>query len=368
MVPTFLKSIDTVHYPNGDEKAKLDQAKREQTMAQSGVELFAHHTAIGLEKSAGQIKSVEAREVVSGKIKRFEAPVFIDATGDGWLGYWAGAEFRQGRESHQEFGEKWDKHGDLWSPEVPDQRVMGTSVLWNAEKTKQRHEFPAVPWAKPVAKDHVATAGEWYWEYSDNDLDQVKDAEQIRDHVLRAIYGCFANAKEHPKNATWKLKWVAHIGGKRESRRLIGDHIYTMRDATERRQFDDAVVVERRDVDSHYQRCEKGSKLDFLSHALFYKTGGDYYVPFRSLYSKDISNLMMAGRCFSCSHIGLAGPRVMNTCGQMGIATGYAAVLCCKHDLTPRQVGQSHVKELQQLIGVGSKELEGNPSHGKKHG
>ena len=89
----------------------------------------------------------------------------------------------------------------------------------------------------------------------------------------------------------------------------------------------------------------------FLSKALFYDTGGDYYLPFRSLYSKDVSNLMMAGRCFSSTHIGLAGPRVMNTCAQMEIATGYAAVVGKKHGAMPREIGKKHIKELRALIG-----------------
>lgn len=109
------------------------------------------------------------------------------------------------------------------------------------------------------------------------------------------------------------MKWVAYVGGKRESRRLMGDHIYTMQDMAQRREFPDAVVEERREIDSHYQVAETGSPSDFLSKALFYNTGGPYYIPFRSLYSRNIANLMMAGRCFSCSHIGLAGPRVMKT-------------------------------------------------------
>jgi hypothetical protein len=84
---------------------------------------------------------------------------------------------------------------------------------------------------------------------------------------------------------------------------------------------------------------------------MFFNTGGMYFLPFRSLYSRNIGNLMMAGRCFSCSHIGLSGPRVMKTCGQMGIATGYAAALCKKHNATPREVGQRHIVELRRLIG-----------------
>jgi hypothetical protein len=347
----IIETIDTPHYPNGHADAILAQQKREATMKESGVGLFAHHIAIGLEKTGDRIASVEAREVTTGLIRRFRAPVFIDATGDGWLGFWGGAECRYGREAHTEFGELWDTHGDLWSPARPDNRVMGTSVLWNSARSEQPSEFPAVPWAMPVAKEHQAINGEWYWEYSADHLNQIDDAERIRDHLLRAIYGSFANAKQDRQNASVALKWVAYVGGKRESRRLMGDHIYTMQDMAQRREFPDAVVEERREIDSHYQVAETGSPSDFLSKALFYKTGGLYYIPFRSLYSRNIANLMMAGRCFSCSHIGLAGPRVMKTCGQMGIATGYAAALCKKHGATPREVGQRHINELRQLIG-----------------
>ncbi len=349
----IIKKIDTKHWPNGDAGAIPDQAKREASMAESGVDLYAHYSAIGLEKEGNRIVSIEAREVTTGLIRRFRAPTFIDASGDGWIGYWAGAEIREGREAKSEFDEGWDQHGDLWSPEKPDTRVLGTSVLWNSEQTKQRVDFPEVPWAKPVAKDHNAINGEWFWEYSAPHLDQIDDAEEIRDHMLRAIYGSFANAKEEPKNATVALKWVAHIGGKRESRRIMGDYIYTMKDMTERREFPDAVVEEHREIDAHYQLKMTGSPYDFLSKALFHKTGGLYFLPFRCLIAKGLDNLMMAGRCFSCSHIGLAGPRVMKTCAQMGIATGFAAALCAKHKTNPRGVYTGHIETLRKLCALG---------------
>ena len=60
---------------------------------------------------------------------------------------------------------------------------------------------------------------------------------------------------------------------------------------------------------------------------------------------------MMAGRCFSCSHIGLGGPRVMRTTGQMGIATGYAAALCIEHKTTPRGIYEKHLLQLRKLCG-----------------
>ncbi len=350
----LISKIDTMHWPNGSTMAWADQRKREQSMQESGTHIYAHHPAVGLSKEGDKITSVEARDVTSGLIKRFKAPVFIDASGDGWLGFWGGAEFREGREAHSEFGEKWDKHGDLWSPEKADNKTMGTSVLWNGQTLKERSTFPDVPWAMPVAGKHEAIKGEWYWEYANNDLDQIDDAEEIRDHMLRAIYGSFSNAKKHPKNATVKLQWVAYVGGKRCSRRIIGDYVYSMKDATSKTKFPDSVVEEERELDTHYQRKETGAAEDFLSKALFYKTGGHYYLPFRTLYSKDIPNLMMAGRCFSCTHIGLSGPRVMLTCAQMGLATGYAASLCKKHKAMPREVGKTHITELRSLIGYSS--------------
>ena len=347
----LIRTLDTEHYPNGHADAKKDQRKREATMAASGVSLFPGHMAIGLGKEGGRITSIEAREVTTGLIRRFRAPVFIDATGDGWLGYWAGADHRYGREAHTEFNEAWPKHGDLWSPAKPDNRVLGTSVLWNSEDTGARCDFPAVPWAMPVAKKHAAVKGEWYWEYSAQDVHQIRDAEQIRDHMLRAIYGSFANAKKDPKHANVALKWVAYVAGKRESRRLMGDYIYTQADMLERRKFPDAVVTEKRFIDLHFQRKHKGRPVDFLSWYIFRHIRGDYTIPFRCLYSRNIANLMMAGRCFSCSHVGLGGPRNMRTLGQMGVATGYAAALCKKHATTPRGVGRKYLKELLTLTG-----------------
>lgn len=347
----ILRLIDTGHFPNGSEQSVVDQKKREYSLKSSGVDLFAGHVCMGLEMSDGSIASVEAKDINTGVIQRFKALVFVDATGDGWLGHWSGAETRYGREAASEFDEHWEEHGELWSPEKPDNRVMGASVLWNTERDTGRVTFPEVPWAKLVALDAEAVQGTWRWEYSDHDLSQIDDAEEIRDHMLRAIYGAFANAKDDPSNATVRLSWVAFIAGKRESRRIMGDHIYSQKDVTSLTEFPDAVVEEKRAIDSHYQQKYIGSKYTFLSEALFLRPKGTYYIPFRSLYSKDIPNLMMAGRCFSSTHIGMAGPRVMNTCGQMGIATGYAASLCKKYTVMPRDVGQKHIKELRTLVG-----------------
>ena len=351
-VSRILKKIDTKHWPNNSPDAIKDDAKRHASLeAAKNVTMFLDYSVIDLQMDGKSIASVDAMSNTEYKKIRVKGAQFIDCTGDGFIGYKAGATFRYGRESKHEFNEGWDKYGELWSPEKEDNRVMGTTVMWRSSRTKKASTFPSVPWAMDVAKTYAEPKSEWYWEYSDNDRHQVHDAEAVRDHMFRAIYGNFSNVKKSPVNATLELSWVAFIGGKRESRRIMGDYLYKMEDITSLTEFPDSVVVEKREIDGHYQRSLKGFIVDFISKAMFMKLKGHYYIPFRSLYSKDVPNLMMAGRCFSCTHIALGGPRVMNTCAQMGVATGYAASLCKKHGTNPRGVAKNHIKELRKLIG-----------------
>lgn len=347
----ILKKIDTEHYPNGSPKAKLDQEKRDANVkSYDNIHLFLNWRAYDAKAVNGVIQFVDARQTATGERIRFKAPQFVDSTGDGWIGYWAGAEYSYGRESVHKYGEAWDEWGELWSPEEADNFVMGSSILWQTRIADLPKSFPDVPWALPIAQNHEATAGEWYWEFSRNDLHQIEDGEEIRDHVLRAIYGSYYNAKQVAGNENYELTWVSYLLGKRESRRLVGDHVFTFKDVTEYTPFPDSVVMEIREVDVHFQQnLQDESKPDFLSKALFYKTD-KYYIPYRSLYSKNINNLFMAGRCFSCSHIGLGGPRVMRTTGQMGAAVGFAAALCKKYGVNPRAIYTDYLKEYMQLI------------------
>jgi hypothetical protein len=168
--------------------------------------------------------------------------------------------------------------------------------------------------------------------------------------MLKAIYGSFYNQKRKPGAENLKLEWVSYLLGKRESRRLVGDYLYTFNDMRNSNTFPDAVVVEERAVDVHYRQDELDeSKPDFLAEAMFYPAER-YYIPYRSLYSKNINNLFMAGRCFSCTHVGLGGPRVMRTTGQMGAAVGYAASLCIEHLCSPRDIYEQHLDGYMQLI------------------
>jgi hypothetical protein len=347
----ILSMLNTVWWPNGSPDAKLDDKKRHDNMAKySNISIYLNSRAYAANTISDSITSVDVRNTSSGETTRFTAPLFIDCTGDGWIGFWSGAEYMYGREDSLKYNENWYQHKELWSPAIPDNRVMGSSVLWRTVDTGKPVTLPDVPWAMDVAGEYSATEGTWKWEYSNDTMNQIENAEEIRDHMLKAIYSSFYNAKKKPENANLALEWTSSLLGKRESRRLVGDYVYTFQDEKNMTEFPDAVVMEERDVDVHYQQNLKDpSQPDFLSEALFYKVD-HYYVPYRCLYSKNIKNLLMAGRCFSTSHVGLGGPRVMNTTGQMGVAVGYAASLCKKFSTSPRGIYISHIEELKKLI------------------
>jgi len=347
----ILKMLDTEHYPNGSPEAFQDEAKRHRAMEQyPGIELYLRYRAYDALTSDNMITAVDARHTSTGAQVRLKAPYFVDCTGDGWIGTWAGAETMYGRESASEFGEEWDEYGELWSPSEPDNRVLGASILWRSVESDSVSTFPEVPWAMEVAGDHAARNGTWQWEMISDEWHQVDHAEQIRDHMLKAIFGSFANEKKKPGNENLRLEWVSYLLGKRESRRLVGDHIFTFNDMRNAPVFADSVVVEVREVDVHYRQDQLDeSRPDFLTEAMYYPAPR-YYVPYRSLYSRNISNLFMAGRCFSCSHIGLGGPRVMRTTGQMGAAVGLAASLCIELDCSPRELYENHLDAYMNLV------------------
>jgi len=346
---TIVQELSTEHYPNGDAGAIPATDTIEMVVrAEKNISVFPNSRAYTVHKEGNKITGVDCFNTNTHKETRFEAPLFVDATGDGWIGYWAGAEVRMGRESRDEFGESL-------APEKGDGMTMGNSLLWNSveiEKTdnakpedKLQVGWQEVPWAMDVAKDYEASRGEWFWEYGLL-MNTIYDAEEIRDHIFRAIYGNWYNVKQDPENANLKLKWIAYVAGKRESRRIMGDYILKQSDVINHPDFEDGFVEEVRAIDIHYPR---GGKYDFLTEAQFTKIE-QYKIPYRCLYSKDIENLFMAGRCFSATHVGLGSPRVMHTTTQMGVVVGYAAAVCKENNCSPRDVYKYHLDTMRERL------------------
>ena len=297
--------------------------------------------AFGVEKRAdGDIAAVKALDLTHNRVVRFAAPLFVDATGDGWVGFWAGAEFRMGREGKAEYDESF-------APEAADGDTLGASLMWTSADGNAPVPFEA-PWAEPFAQGEEAVNGEWNWEYGIH-RDMIEEGEAIRDRLLLAIYGAFSRAKKRKVNANRVLDFCPFLLGKRESRRLMGDWVLSEKDVTEKRPFPDAIATGSWSVDLHYDDCKKG--VDFLTTCR-QPHYGRYWIPYRSIYSRNVPNLFMAGRCFSCTHVGLGSPRVICTLAQLGVAAGEAAALCKMRGCGPRGIWEKGlVRELQDRLG-----------------
>ncbi len=201
---------------------------------------------------------------------------------------------------------------------------------------------------------------EWFWEGGFN-RDPIKDLEYIRDWNFRATYGAFnamKNGDGKDKHVNAKLEWIAYIGGNRESRLLRGDVVLTREDIINKRDFDDGCVPSTWSIDLHVPKEQYAKKFPedpFISKAIFDsrvdKKNG-YPIPYRCFYSRNITNLFMAGRDISVDHGALGTVRVMRTCGMEGEVVGKAASICVKYDCLPRDVYYHHLDELKELMNL----------------
>ena len=289
-----------------------------------------------------RIVAVDARHVETGARRRFVAPLYCDATGDGWIGYWAGAAYMHGREAKTEFNEP--THGQ----DVADTSTMGNSLLWTTKTGSEPVEFPAVPWATKVSGSRANTSGDWTWEAGlDPSENTIYDAEMLRDRLFRAIYGSFSNAKAQAGNESRELDFMPYIAGKRESRRIVGDYIVRESDVINHRLFEDAIGIATWSVDLHRPNGNSG----FLAATTHYNYGA-WWMPYRSLCCRDVPNLFLAGRCASYTHVAFGSSRVMHAGGQQGVAAGYAASLCRQYGCDPREIycDAAKTEALQALI------------------
>jgi hypothetical protein len=329
-----------------------DDKKEQLVRREKNITLFLNTQVVEVEKSGNRITSIIGKHILTGKSFRYKANLFADCTGDGVVGYLAGADYRMGRESQAETGEPH-------APEKADQLVMGTSVQWYAVTTKEQTTFPECSWAVAFNEQtcQPILRGDWDWETGLN-KNQIEDIESIRDHALRTVFGNwdFLKNKSNRKSefANKKLEWAAYIGGKRESRRLLGDVILKEQEILNKEVFEDASFTTTWGIDLHYPKPIKGMEEEaFLSYADVREIK-PFAVPYRCLYSRNIDNLLMAGRNISVTHVTLGTVRVMRTGGMMGEVIGMAASLCKKHHTNPRQIYQSHLPELKELMKQGT--------------
>jgi len=362
----------------GDGNAKggeiyADARKTDLVLAEPRITLFTEQRVLAVEASGGRITAVVAQHIRTARQLRLRAKLFADCTGDGTVGFLAGADYELSREEHQGLSNLWNVMDAADSKQVLKCECKDkTALAMAAEAGDVAMPFPRCPWAidlsdKPFPGRQAYKAqwadrgpldnlGGWFWE-SGFDKDPIADVERIRDLNFRAMYGAWDALKNvdrlYPNH---RIGWAAFIAGKRESRRLLGDVILNADDFRTNRIFADGVFPCSWHIDVHtpHEEFKKGHDgEEFISYATTgkgYKYVGPYWAPYRSLYSRNVTNLFMAGRDISVTHEGLGPVRVMRTCGMMGEIVGKAAWICVRHKTSPRGVYEKHLPLLKELM------------------
>lgn len=333
-----LEPARKAHYgPENTAELYEDQRRIDLVRAERNISLFLRHRANEVEATGQKIVAVIAQDTISGVRRRFTGRYFADCTGDGCIGYLAGAHYDMTLDGH-----------------------MGRCNLWNVVDTGAPVSFPRCLWAIDLSDKPFPTGlkqlGAWYWE-SGFYLDPIEKSEYIRDLNFRAMYGAWDALKNvrrmYPNH---RLNWAAYVSGKRESRRLLGDIVLTKKDVVEGVYYEDGCVPATWSIDLHLPEpaYDDGFEGDeFISKAYYTNYSKPYWVPYRCLYSRNIKNLFMAGRDISVTHEALGAVRVMRTCGMMGEIVGMASSLCKKHSVGPRAVYADYLDELTGLMAKG---------------
>jgi hypothetical protein len=359
-----------------------DQQKLDIVKAEPRITLMLDERVNGVEASGGKIQAVIAQHIITAHRYRVTGTYFADCTGDGTVGALGGADFDMTMEGHMGDSNLWGVQKTAEAEPFPkclcqDHSALGTLTTTAPSGTAL---FPRCPWAVDLHDKEfpgrknvkgqwkgtgLSNLGDWFWE-SGFDRDPINDIEETRDLNLRAMYGAWDTLKNvdglYPN---YKIGWAAYIAGKRESRRLMGDVILTADDFRKMTKWNDAAFPCSWHIDLHLPDKRFASTTDpnaFIARATEgkgYEYSGPYWAPYRCLYSRNISNLFMAGRDISVAHDGLGAVRVMQTCGMMGEIVGMAASVCKAHNCTPREVYYDFLPDLQAHInsGVGRKDL-----------
>ena len=359
-----LNGVDAKYY---DDQKKLDIIKNE-----PNIQLFIENRAIEVQVKEHKITSIVIQHIRTGVQLKITAKLFADCTGDAVIGYKAGADYEYKVENLMGSSNLFNVLDATNKEEVLKCDCKDKSALaLKCEIGDYAQPFPRCPWAldlsdKPFpGRKGVKTFGEegldsfanmWYWESGFN-KDQVNQIELIRDHNFRAMYGAWDTIKNvdhmYPNH---RLGWSAYIAGKRESRRLMGDVVLDAEDFKNHTKFEDACFPCSWHVDLHTPKKEFKEGFDgneFISdytRGEEYQYGNLYWAPYRTLYSRNITNLFMAGRNISVTKTGLGPVRVMRTCGMMGEVVGKAASVCVTSNVGPKQVYEKHLAKLLALL------------------
>ena len=327
----------------------FDTVLLEKCVQEQNLTLLLNTAAFELEKSdPDTISAVHAFCSQNSTRYVLKAPLYCDASGDGIIGFMAGAAFRMGAEGKEEFGEGF-------APDAAYGQLLGHSMYFYSKDVGVPVKFVPPSWAlDDITKipryrqfhTNMQGCNFWWLEYGGR-LDTVHQTEEIKWELWKVIYGVwnyFKNSGKFPEAETMNLEWVGTIPGKRESRRFEGDYMIRQQDLVEQTDFDDVFLHGGWAVDLH----PADGVYSELSGCTQWHSKGVYAIPYRCHFSKNINNLFLAGRIISATHVAFGSTRVMVTCAAGGQAVGIAAAVCREKGLNPRALATDEgLRELQ---------------------
>ncbi|QNK58586.1 FAD-dependent oxidoreductase [Paenibacillus sp. PAMC21692] len=329
----------------------LDLILYEKCRAEPNLTLLLNTAVVGADVEDSRILAVHAvRESTEDRFT-IHAAIYADCTGDGRLGFEAGAAFTTGREAAHEFNESGANLNR-------DAYRLGSSLLFTSRDMGRPMPFVPPPWARKFTeedlqfRDHNAWEFGYWWVEFGGTLDTIKHNEHIRDELLAIMLGVWdhiKNSGNHPDSANWALDWFGFLPGKRESRRFIGQHVLTQNDIQQAVDFEDVVAYGGWSMDTHPPQGIDAKNEEPCNQPF---TPYLYSIPLRSMISNNIANLMFAGRNLSATHIAFSSTRVMATCAVMGEGLGTFAATAVKRKLPLEQAfcESGVVKEAQQQL------------------
>ncbi|MBK3519016.1 FAD-dependent oxidoreductase [Carboxylicivirga marina] len=329
------------------EYAQWDHVLYGTCMEQENLTVMLNCSVMDVATKINKIQSVKAWHMTQQCYYDITAAFFADCSGDSVLKI-SGAKYRWGRESKEEYGEKF-------AQEVADDKTMGSSILIQLRETDLHVPFIAPSWAHSYTDEtapkralNPQNGHNFWWLEFGGTKDTIAEADEIRDELLKTAYGVWEYIKNHPdgRAKNWEIDWIGSLPGKRENIRYVGDHTLIESEVMAEGKFDDMVAYGGWPMDNHHPQGVKfeGDPTDF-NHS-----PSPYGIPYRSLYSCNIDNLFFAGRNISASHMAMSSTRVMATCSLMGHAIGHAASIAIKQNLSPRGVYENAIPQLQQLL------------------
>ena len=360
-----------------------DLVAHEVLAAEPNVSLWLENRVFDVAVDQGKISKVVSVQAKGGHERAFSASIFVDTSGVAMLGVLAGADTLFGRESRDEYSESY-------APEQGDDMHHGNTLFFRTRMADGPRDFPEVPWALEVAKDYANLSGQLiepgeengagpsanpdisefqfsdpsksfmqkfpathFWEYGQW-LDPYTSGEEVRDHLMRALYGAFSNVKRSDEVAFANLEfeWMAFVAAQGEYKRYKGDYVLTENDIVDHVHFEDTLVANDGNFCIHCAFEPGETDYDFRLKDWIWdaRDGASYEIPFRCLYSSNISNLMMAGKHISVTHVAGSATKLMGNGAQHGVAVAAAASLCIELDASPRELYESHLEQLKGLV------------------